>query len=457
MSSVSIEERFPAPHVEQDMRHAVIRQAPKGRYAMYAGLTKLPDGEVLCVYKVGSLDAKGSPWTVRDETIVWTASRDKGRTWPGEERAIYANPTTRPENCCGTGHLAADGTVTHPFYVLNADYEERAQEQNWARLMLARSPDRGGSWRLEEARTPLALGVSFGGFVRLRDGTVLLNCYGEGRRATFRHEAWIMRSRDDGRTWGDPSPLGPTADPDHGPARLNETDVAELPDGALVSLSRTQYSDYPLWQGLSWDGGRTWELRQSGLHGLCPCLLVVPQGPPEGTLIAAYHDRYLEHASQGGMYLAFSTDGGRNWGVPVWFSGGAYPCMVLLDDGTVFCSYYASHDRLQGTYFRVPFPSGLRAESGTAGGGGVSLRWDAYTGAKAGAYEYRVHRSSEPGYAPSSKTVVGRVRAGSVYEDTAAAAERLWYYRVEAFEGETRVAGSWTAAARASRSATVRH
>jgi hypothetical protein len=40
-------------YLQHDMTHVVIRQAPKGRYAMYGGLTKLPDVEIFCVYKVG--------------------------------------------------------------------------------------------------------------------------------------------------------------------------------------------------------------------------------------------------------------------------------------------------------------------------------------------------------------------------------------------------------------------
>ena len=69
------------PYIKADMEHVVIRKAPKGRYAMYCGVTKLPDGEIFCVFKVGSRDPKtGSPWTVRDETMVWTKSKDGGRT-----------------------------------------------------------------------------------------------------------------------------------------------------------------------------------------------------------------------------------------------------------------------------------------------------------------------------------------------------------------------------------------
>jgi hypothetical protein len=127
------EEIVPAA-VDEDLQRVVIRQAPKGRYAMYGGLTRLPNHEILCVYKVGSLDPKtGSPWSVRDETIVWARSTGYGRKWPEEEQIIYQDRKTRQENCCGTGLLSKDGTLRHPFYILNADYE-KTPLQDWGHL-----------------------------------------------------------------------------------------------------------------------------------------------------------------------------------------------------------------------------------------------------------------------------------------------------------------------------------
>ena len=73
-----------------------------------------------------------------------------------------------------------------------------------------------------------------------------------------------------------------------------------------------------------------------------------------------YHDRWGKHASKGGVYIAFSYDGGSTWGEPVWISGGAYPCAIELEPGVIFCSYYQSSVLLRGTIFKVPFPTGVR-------------------------------------------------------------------------------------------------
>ena len=448
LSSIHIKEVPVLPYLDSDMQHVVLRQAPRGRYAMYAGLTPFPDGSLYCVYKVGSRDPKtGSPWTVRDETVVWTRSPDGGRTWPGTENLIYANRDTRQEVCCGTGHRRADGTLMHPFYVLNPDYEERAKANNWCRLHLAESPDGGQTWSVRQIATPLDMGASFGGFVPLADGTLLLNVYGTAKQGTFRHEAGLLRSTDDGRAWGDYSVIGANADPDGGHVRLNETDVVELPSGRLLSMSRTQYPGFPLYRGVSEDQGRTWRVDDSGLTGLCPALEFSHAGPPEGTVVLVCHDRWGDHEDKGGVYLVFSTDEGRTWGEPTWISAGAYPCVIESGEGAMFCAYYKDSTQLRGTFFPVPFPAGLRVEATKAGA--LSVQWDRYAGSKAADYKYHVHRATESLVPLNADTPVGAVADAAQFVDESVQPGTVYYYRVTANDGATRVGVSWTVAARA--------
>ncbi len=433
------------PYLRVDLEKVTIRRAPKGRYAMYGGLTLLPEGEIFCVYKVGSRDPEtGSPWTVRDETIVWTVSSDRGRAWPGTENLIYRNPQTRQENCCGTGYLAEDGTIRHPFYILNPDYEERAQPQNYSHVHLAETPDRGKSWSIRKIDVPLALAASFGGIRQLDDNTLLWCVYGAAEPNTFRHQSAVLRSTDDGRSWSDYTIIGDSADPDGGPARLNETGLAQLPSGTLVSVSRTQYGGFPLYQGVSRDRGHTWTVRRNGLTGLCPALCATRSGPPEGTLVLVYHDRWGAHESKGGVYIACSTDEGRTWGEPMWISAGAYPCAIEVEPGRMFASYYRGCAELQGALFHVPFPSGLRAVARSEPSG-VELRWDSYAGKKAGAYLYRIYRSAEPDFSPAPATQIAEVRGENTFVDRRADADRVWYYRVVVYEGDRPVGRSWAA------------
>ena len=448
MAPMEIEEIGMEPYLEQDMKHVVIRKAPEGRYAMYGGLTKLPDGDIFCVYKVGSLDKKtGSPWTVRDETIVWSRSTNRGMTWPGTENLIYKDGKTRQECCCGKGYLAKNGTFMHPFYILNSDYEEEAKENNWSKVHLAVSPDQGKTWQIQRLDVPLSIAASFGGIVRLRDGTLLLNVYGAAERGSFRHQAALLRSKDDGETWSDYAIIGKDGDPDDkGPAKLNETDVVELPNGRLLSMSRTQYHNYPLYRGFSGDKGRMWAVGPSGLTGLCPSLCCTTAGPPEGTVALVYHDRWGKHATKGGVHVAFSYDGGATWGESSWISDGAYPCAIEMQPGVVFCSYYQSSVLLRGTIFRVPFPSGLRACGGAQR---TKLEWDVYSGAKAKEYAYRVYRCENADVEIASRNLLGASKEPGRYNDGHGEAGRVYFYRVAAYEGERQVGVSWVVAARA--------
>ena len=450
VSSVAVEEIAMRPYLDLDMQHVVVSKAPSGRYAMYGGLTKLGGREIVCVFKVGSLDPKtGSPWTVRDETVVWTRSPDQGRTWQQAENLIYQDKSTRQETCCGTGHFAKDGTLMHPFYILNADYEERAKANNWSRLHLAESKDRAQTWTARQLRVPLAMPASFGGIVKLRDDTLLLNVYGTAELGTFRHQAGIARSTDDGQTWADYSIIGSHADPDGGPARLNETDVVQLADGKLLTMSRTQYPGFPLYRGVSTDLGRKWTVDNSGLTGLCPALCATQCGPAGEVVALVYHDRWGKHANEGGIYVTFSTDEGATWGEPVWISAGAYPCLIEIEPGRLFCTYYQSNALLRGTFFSVPFPTGLRIAAQTSTAPGLTLAWDAYGGSKAAEYTYHVHRGAEPRLVLNDESRVGNVRGASRFRDEPLQAGKVYYYRVAAYQGDRRVGLSWVVAGRA--------
>lgn len=452
VSNICTEEIGMEEHSDSDIRHTVIRQAPEGRYAMYGGLTQLPSGDLACFFKVGSRDPEtGSPWTVRDETIVWTRSGDGGLTWQDTESVIYQDRSTRQEICCGNAWVSNAGVLMQAFYILNPDYEERAKPENWSRVYLAVSKDNGESWQVRRLQTPLALAASFGGFLRLKDGTLLLNVYGAREAGTFRHESGFIRSSDDGLTWGEFTLIGGGSDSDGGPAKLNETDLVELPDGRLLSMSRTQYSGFPLYQGQSADSGRTWQVAPNGLTGLCPSLLYCSCGPPEGTVVLAYHDRYGAHAARGGMYLAFSQDYGRTWGEPVWISPGAYPCLLELEPGTALCSYYRDCTLLRGSIFRVPFPSGLVAQTGAerADACGVRLHWDRYAGKAARAYRYCMFRSEDRDVPVGKLPPLATVGPSSTFEDTDLEPGRMYFYRVVAMAGQREVGRSWVASARA--------
>ena len=145
-----------------------------------------------------------------------------------------------------------------------------------------------------------------------------------------------------------------------------------------------------------------------------PGPVVFAFGPAEGTLVLAYHDRWAGTPS-GGVYLACSYDGGTTWGEPMWISGGAYPCIIALDDGSLLCSYYQTNSLLRATVFKVPFPSGLVTENSPAG---LLVKWDTYSGEKAGVYRYRVYRAEEAPVQAGPDGLLGKW-AGRFVDETA--------------------------------------
>jgi len=363
-----------------NFRPVTIYKAPPGKSALYASLVDLGGGEVLCAFRTSTMDddarmPAGNPWTNLDDEIVCIKSFDGCRTWsPDTLRPIFADPAMYDYLDVTSAPLLRDGSILLPFYQCSPDHDEGDPDTWKARMFLTRSRDRGETWsepRLFDT-SPLHSAASFGGIIRLHNGDLLLSCYGEVGRGKATIEpgmgaAGLFRSRDDGVTWGEFAYVAyeKEAEAGQGCRGVNETSITQLGDGRLLAVSRSYYDDqdYPLYQSVSGDNGFTWETRRIQLHGLCPCLRWVPQGPAGGTVVLAYHDRYADHKDRGGLYLAFSHDCGETWSDQTYVDTFAYPCLLQLESGEMFLAYYAAdHTELRGVFFDVPFPTGIRAQ-----------------------------------------------------------------------------------------------
>ena len=342
-------------------RHVTIYQAPAGKSAMYASLVDLGGSEILCAFRTSTLDGS-DPWTNLDDEIVCLKSYDGGETWdPATLRPVYADPT-RHDYIEWNAPLLRDGRVMLGFYEVLAEHDEEDPDTWQAPALLTCSSDRGDTWsEPKRLDSPLGAAVPYGGVIRLQDGDLLLCHYGIGHRdrpevAPGLSAPAVMRSSDEGQTWREFTYVAYERELEQAAKSvrgINETDIAQLGDGRLVAMSRTYKDSYPLYRSLSTDNGYTWRFGPTKLHGLCPALLWVPQGPAGGTTILAYHDRYLEHQNRGGVYLTFSYDAGETWGEQVFVSAGAYPCLLPLESGEILLAYYTSSVELQGTFFRA--------------------------------------------------------------------------------------------------------
>ncbi len=440
-----------------NFRNVSIYRAPSGKSALYASLVDIGDGEVLCALRTSTMDddprmEAGNPWTNLDDEIVCIKSCDGCETWDaGTLRPIFADPEKYDYLDVTSAPLLRDGRLLLPFYQCSPDHDEQDPETWQARLWLTRSSDRGATWteptRLDPS--PLHSTAAFGGIIRLHSGELLLSCYGEANRdrpdlGRGFGASGVFRSHDEGETWGAFAYViyEQEAEQREGCRGVNETSITQLGDGRLLAVARSYYDqdDYPLYRSVSSDNGFTWDYARTRLHGLCPCLRWVPQGPAGGTTILAYHDRYLDHQERGGIYLAFSHDCGQTWGYQTYVDTFAYPCLLQLASGEMFLAWYsADHTELKGAFFEVPFPTGIRAE---VSAGVVELQWDEL---RDDTHTYRLHRGLQAGFEPLPDNAIAELPSSYGYRDTPAAGGKA-YYVVTAWDGDRQVGKSWEVA-----------
>ena len=273
---------------------------------------------LLCAFRSGS--AKMS----QDGRIALRSSRDFGRTWedvPSPFAALPRDPIAA-ESGPHLGGSAAGTTILMAcrMWIVSpedARWNDDAAGVVAADCLAARAPA-GGGW--ETARTydfrrhadewaipcgpPLALDGGRGpGWI-----------FPMERHALARVPEWLRRyhafavvSRDDGRTWGDPTPT--INDPD-GRVVYYDQRMVQLPDGRLLTMAwvhdvvedvtltaRAAYSE---------DRGLTWSAPfDTGIQGgpVNPLVLA------DGRILAVFARR----TAPAGIRAALSEDGGATW------------------------------------------------------------------------------------------------------------------------------------------------
>ena len=213
-------------------------------------------------------------------------------------------------------------------------------------LLATRSIDNGLTWEEPYPLSfdPLARVSFFGKVVSLNDGTLLAPLYNSRSRADEQSEqmydtAYLVRSQDDGRTWGDITQIAP---------HRNETALIALPEGDLLAVQRDDTAQ-ALHSTRSQDGGRTWspptQITQARQH---PADMVRLSN---GDILLTYGNRNPPHRIEGRI----SRDRGHSWlDCLLTFSGHlygytveesrrtdlGYPSSVLRGGGQGFTMYY---------------------------------------------------------------------------------------------------------------------
>lgn len=278
-------------------------------------------------------------------------SGDGGATWSFGSAATQHEPDTIRMN------HAAGLTRSGELIVLTSGWSGRwppGEKQTRGKFRyhtlgpwISRSPDGGLSWWVDKHAFPQTAPtgqplVPFGDVQSAHDGDLCATAYTTESRLTDRYEdrkfrSFLYRSRDDGLTWGDPTPI----------AAANETTALHLGGGRWLAVARigtgVEKKDSLLLYG-SDDDGRTWQFKRAltGYQRVNGHLARLR----DGRVLLTYGDR-ASPPGQRGLEAAISSDGGETWSERVRLADwngldGGYPSSVQRADGQVVTAYYCS-------------------------------------------------------------------------------------------------------------------
>lgn len=300
-------------------------------------LIKLKDGTI------GAVVRGGAPHIGLKGRLDWIHSEDGGRTW--SDPAVIVDSEFDDRNPA-LGQMA-DGTIVMA-YAEASTYNDKGEFDTSVgayNLFYVTSTDNGKTWSKKTPfpNIPIKNGSPFGRIILLSDNTAIMPVYG-GYDSNYTGTVKIpentkiisglLRSTDNGRTWGDFSIISAT--------NHNETAIVYLPDGRLIAMMRTE-SDGRLEKSESTDNGYTWSkpipVTQPSQHPADLYLL------KDGRLLLVYGNRIKPY----GVGAMLSNDMGKTWDIDksimvAWTSlhtDCGYPSVVQLDDGTIVVMYYS--------------------------------------------------------------------------------------------------------------------
>jgi sialidase-1 len=301
-------------------QHQVIcTGAAAGGYAAFPDICRLPDGELFCVFYsgYGHVSTPDRAWP-RGGRIMAIRSSDHGRNW---SKPVAIMDTDRDDRDPSVACLK-DGTLLLNWFTLHRDPKGADRLE----VLLARSSDRGKTWTRPlklDLHSPYSFACSSPAR-QLADGSLILGLYHEDDKKNVAFGA-TARSYDGGKTWKELALI----DEKSGVRLDAETDVVPIKGGKLLAALRSSREN--MHYSISADQGKTWgPVRSFGFKGHCPYFL----RHKSGVILLGHRVPATS--------LHWSSDEGRTWHGPVVIDSviGAYPSLVELPDGVVYCVYY---------------------------------------------------------------------------------------------------------------------
>jgi hypothetical protein len=240
-----------------------------------------------------------------------------------------------------------DGTILQPVVENHAISGRLPFFEYYQRMLISsyviRSEDSGRTWsephRIEFGSDVIWTG-SYGNVLLREDGQLLM-CVAWQESNDTHYSTGLLRSPDNGRTWGHRTLIAVGVDDEKSICRLASKDPAiQSPFARLVAVLR----DYDLPSKISYsdDGGETWSpVRSLPFHGQSPSLLYTQSG----VLLCAYRER--APGKPHGVGLSYSRDGGQTWEAsePLYVSelrDCAYPNLLEISPGEFIAVYYTA-------------------------------------------------------------------------------------------------------------------
>jgi hypothetical protein len=238
---------------------------------------------------------------------------------------------------------------------------------------LIRSRDGGQTWDQSSYRVVLPYTEHTGNWdsaiAQLQDGSLLINLcqtaffkrgmdweapqYDAGEFSTLRSwlGTYVLKSSDDGRTWGEPIPVNTT------PIKMGSTRVSalQLPGGGILLplYGRMDGTFYGMREHAgeymrayfvrSDDGGANWEHFSTIAYDPAHVVGYAEPAPlllRDGRIVVLLRVHHRPTQRPDNIYMVVSDDGGYTFGPPKRLPLWGYPCQLInLQDGRVLLTY----------------------------------------------------------------------------------------------------------------------